>query len=343
MDVALELPRTPVRLAPGVESRTELTVRNPGSTPVTLRISVGRGRAGDWGRPEPAEVTVAAGDSVLVELVFHAPDTAGPSAGLIPFTVRAEEASGEVVTLSGLLTVREPDRVSGTLTPLPGRRHRYELTLHSHHEVGQRVRISAVLDPPTGTATATPDTVELAAGASVSATVRARPRRPLLGAPTTYATVLTLHGADEAPLAQLSAEAALKPWLPTRLTAVVSALVLLGGTTALVLYRTGFAIPGLSARPATSAPPFKRPYVLVEVFPHRGADGGRGAAEAAQQQLRTAGMTVRLVDSLSTDQLDDAGGGGFWVLLQDGFADATQAKAYCDRFRAIAPKCREIS
>jgi hypothetical protein len=46
-----------------------------------------------------------------------------------------------------------------------------------------------------------------------------------------------------------------------------------------------------------------------------------------------------MVDSLSTDLIPDDGG-GFWVVVKDGFADAAEAGAYCDRFRAAAPKCR---
>jgi hypothetical protein len=33
-------------------------------------------------------------------------------------------------------------------------------------------------------------------------------------------------------------------------------------------------------------------------------------------------------------------GAGFFVLLQDGFADVAAAQAYCTRWRAVAPNCR---
>ena len=71
-------------------------------------------------------------------------------------------------------------------------------------------------------------------------------------------------------------------------------------------------------------------------------DGGQAAAAAAQAQLTAAGMPVRLVDSLRSDVLADDGA-GFWVLLQDGFASAAVAQAYCTRWRTVAPKCAVTS
>jgi hypothetical protein len=104
-------------------------------------------------------------------------------------------------------------------------------------------------------------------------------------------------------------------------------------------------LPGRkAAAPTPSAPApvasIGRPYALVEVIPHRGADGGRAAAEAAKGRLDTAGMPVRLVDSLNSDVLDDTPAGtGFWVLLQDGFPTVDAAQAFCTQWRVVAPKC----
>ena len=54
------------------------------------------------------------------------------------------------------------------------------------------------------------------------------------------------------------------------------------------------------------------------------------------------GMPVRLVDSLGSDVLADEGT-GFWVLLQDGFASAQAAQAFCTQWRVVAPKCQVTS
>ncbi len=52
-------------------------------------------------------------------------------------------------------------------------------------------------------------------------------------------------------------------------------------------------------------------------------------------------MPVRLVDSTTTDSIPDTGG-GLWVLLHDGFASIDEARQFCDRYRAIAPKCNAV-
>ena len=78
--------------------------------------------------------------------------------------------------------------------------------------------------------------------------------------------------------------------------------------------------------------------MLVEVFPRRGADGGKAAAEAQQAKLAAAGMPVKLVDSLASEVLADQGT-GFWVLLQDGFATIEAAQAFCTQWRTVAPRC----
>jgi hypothetical protein len=151
---------------------------------------------------------------------------------------------------------------------------------------------------------------------------------------------------DAPPLLTVSSDGRLRAWLSGRTVAALGAVVLLLATGG--AYAVRDKLPALGRKGAKPAPTtvaqvaVRRPFVLVEVFPHRGGDGGKGAAEAAQRKLAGAGMTVRLVDSLATDAVaDDAG--GFWVLLQDGFADAGQAEAYCARFRAVAPKCRLAS
>ena len=80
-----------------------------------------------------------------------------------------------------------------------------------------------------------------------------------------------------------------------------------------------------------------KPYALVEVFPRR-EGAGRAEADAALARLTAAGMPVRLVDSTQSPDVAD-GPGGLFVLLQDGFPSVEQAQAYCNQFRAVAPRC----
>jgi hypothetical protein len=351
MEVELGLPQTPVRLAPGGETRAPLQVRNLSTAPIGLRIAIARGRASDWARPEPADVTVAGGDTATVELVFRPPAEQPTSAALVPFAVRADDlASGETAGwASGLFTVAAPDPVTAELTPAAETPDQFGLRLRSNAADTRSVRINVTLEPPKGGVEATPGAVQLAAGGDASAVIWARPRRPLLGLPKAYTVVVELHdealAADEPPLATVTSKGARRPLLSSRAATALAIAVVVLATAAVAVFGGGLgpltrknaATPKSSAAPAVVT--VRRPYVVADVFPHLGADGGRGAAEAAQGKLTAAGMQLRLVDSLSSDVLpDDAA--GFWVLLQDGFADDGQAQAYCDKYRTVAPKCR---
>ena len=66
--------------------------------------------------------------------------------------------------------------------------------------------------------------------------------------------------------------------------------------------------------------------------------GGDAAAQAADAQLRAAGVDARLVDSRDSAQLDD-GPRGLLVVLRDGFPDRAAAEAECARHRDVAPRC----
>jgi hypothetical protein len=344
MDVELVLPPEPVRLAPGAEVRVPVAVHNRSPRPVALRVGVAGGRVAGWTSVEPPDLTVPADGSGEVDLVFRPPERQPTGSALIPFTVRADELAGgdRAGWVTGLLTVSAPDVVTGALEPAPDGAHRFALRVTS--DAGATVRIAARLDPPAGAAVAEPAEVVIPAGGAATATVRARPRRALSGAPRPYAVVVTLHDAgrpdDAAPLTTLTGPGTNRPWISSRTAGVVGTALLIVLTAVIVAFADRMPLPGTAKRPAASpstpAPAIRRPFVVVEVFPQ---SGGRGPAEAARSRLADAGMPVLLVDSLTSDQLADEPG-GFWVLLQDGFDSAAQAQAYCDRFRSVAPRCR---
>jgi hypothetical protein len=87
--------------------------------------------------------------------------------------------------------------------------------------------------------------------------------------------------------------------------------------------------------------PVRRPFVIVDVFQKRGADGGREIAEAAREDFNAGGMQVRVVDSLTSAELEDEAT-GFWVVLRDGFASVDAARAYCQQYRILAPNCQVV-
>jgi hypothetical protein len=83
-----------------------------------------------------------------------------------------------------------------------------------------------------------------------------------------------------------------------------------------------------------------RPYALIDVFAQ--GDAGLAAAQTARDRLAGAGMPVRLVDSRASDEAAD-GPRGLWVLLQDGMSTVDGVRAYCDRYRRIAPNCQVVT
>jgi hypothetical protein len=349
VDVELVLPPEPVRLVPGAEVRVPVAVRNTSATPVAVRVGVASGRVAEWVHAEPPELAVPAGGSVDVALAFRPPARLPTGTALIPYTLRAEEVSGgeRVGWATGLINVTEPDPMTGALEPAPDVADHFGLRVRSLSDGDVTFRIGALIDPPGGSVVAEPAAARLPAGGVVTATVRARPRRALWGAPRPYTVVVSLRDAgrpdDAAPLLTVSGSGTNRPRLSTRAAAVLGTVLLVLVTAAIVLVGGRLTMPGRAAQQTAAAPTstttsIRRPFVLVDVFPHGGGDGGRGAAEAEQTRFTNAGMPVRLVDSLTSDALADDQG-GFWVLLQDGFGSAAQAQAYCDRFREIAPKC----
>ena len=346
MTVELTLPTEPVTLAPGVTSRVPVALRNLAAAPAALDVAVSRGRAAAWAAVDPPVLTVDPYATASVDLLLQPPADQPPSPSLVPFTVQAvDAATGEPAGFAtGLLTVALPVPVSGVLTARPGDPHAFDLRLVNDSDRPAPVRIAAELDPPAGSVVADPAAVRLEPGESRTAVVRARPGRPVTGTPKPYAVIVTVTDADHpdrAPLLTATGSGSRKPRVRSWMAGAAAILLALAATAAVVLSDVRLTAPGSKrAAPPPSPPPVTvaRPYALIDVFPHRGPDGGRGAAEAQQGKLAEAGMPVRLVDSLTTDVLADDGA-GFWVLLQDNFGTLDAAQAFCTQWRVVAPKC----
>ncbi|MGX6606286.1 COG1470 family protein [Micromonosporaceae bacterium Da 78-11] len=352
----LTLPTAPVTLAPGVPTRVPVQLRNPYPEPLTLRIFVARGRAAGWATVDPPTVDLDPGETATVDVVLRTPATQPPSTSLVPFTVHAEESTtGEPAGFAtALLTVALPIPVAGDLAARPDLRHAYDLRLVNDTGIAGSLRITATLEPPAGTVEARPDAVQLEPGATVTVAVRARPKRPLIGTPKPYAVVVAVQDAfdpDRPPYLTAVASGKRTARVPSMVAGGAAIALALGATAAIALSGLRLPLPGRHKAAPTPAPAgavtvtqvtVGRPYALIDVFPHRGADGGKAGAEAAQATLVAAGMPVRLVDSLSSDVLVDSGA-GFWVLLQDGFASPAAAQAYCTQWRPVAPKCAVTS
>jgi hypothetical protein len=357
VDVELTLPTAPVSLAPGVPTRVPVQVRNPYAQPVTLRLYVARGRAAGWATVDPPTISLEPGATTTAEVILQTPAQQPPSSSLVPFTVHAEEiAGGEPAGYAtALLTVALPIPVTGELITRPGARHAYDLRLANDTRTPAPIRITASLDPPVGTVTVEPEAVQLEPGAALTAAIRAEPKRALIGTPKQYAVVVKVQDAydpERPPYLTEVATGTRKPRVSSRVATIGAVVLALGATAAIALSGVRMPLPGrhkaagtaaqVPAAAPAAAVTVGSPYALIDVFPHRGADGGQAEAQAAEAKLKAAGMPVRLVDSLSSDALADDGA-GFWVLLQDGFATPADAQAYCTQWRSVAPKCAVTS
>ncbi|MCA2218199.1 COG1470 family protein [Jidongwangia harbinensis] len=346
MTVELTLPAEPVTLAPGVVTRVPVELRNLAAAPAALRLAVARGRAAGWAVDPPA-VTVDPYATTGVDLVLQTPPDQPPSPSLVPFTVHAlDAATGEPAGFAtGLLTVALPVPVSGALTARTGEPHAFDLRLVNDSDRPAPVRITAELDPPAGSIAAEPAAVRLEPGESRTALVRAKPARPFMGTPKPYFVVVAVtdaHDPDRPPLFTATGNGSRKPRVRSWMAGTAAVVLALAATAAVALSDVRLPLPGTkrAAKPAATptTPAVSRPYALVDVFPHRGPDGGKAEAESQRARLDTAGMPVKLVDSLASDVLEDKGT-GFWVLLQDGFANPEAAQAFCTQWRVVAPKC----
>jgi hypothetical protein len=360
VDVELTLPDEPVALAPGVPTRVPVRLRNPYAQHLDLRIFLARGRAAGWATVDPADVSLGPGETAEIEVVLQTPPEQPPSTSLVPFTVHAEEsATGEPAGFAtALLKVALPVPVTGELTERTGHKHAYDLRLVNDTRMPAPLRITAQLDPPAGATTVQPDAVLLEPGTTATVAVTAKPKRPLTGSAKSFALVVKVvdvYDADREPYLTEVAKGTRKPRVPTFVVGTIAVLVALGATAGIALNGGGrhslLSLRGKAAATTTATAPgaapiapvtVGRPYALIEVFPHKGADGGKAGAEAEKARLAAQGMPLRLVDSLASDVLSDEDG-GFWVLLQDGFSGPDQAEAYCAQWRIVAPKCKVTS
>jgi hypothetical protein len=355
VDVELTLPDEPVALAPGVPTRVPVQLRNPYAQPLELRIYVARGRAAGWATIEPARLSLRPGETAEVALVLTTPPEQPPSSSLAPFTVHAEEAStGEPAGFAtALLKVALPVPVTGSLVARRDK-HTYDLWLANETRRPAPLRITAQLDPPSGSVVVEPDAVLLEPGARATIAVRAKPGRPITGQPRSFAVVVKVcdvYDAERPPYLTEVATGKSRPLVRAFVLGTVAIVVLVAATALIALHTGGhglFTGRLFKARDKTAAAPQQapvaqvtvtRPYALIDVFPH---SSGTAAAQAEQTRLAAAGMPLRLVDSLASDELSDRDG-GFWVLLHDGFRSTTEAQTYCAQWRTIAPKCQVTS
>lgn len=355
MDPALALDEATVQVEPGGEVRATVTVHHHGDDVGRYRMEV-LGDAARWAQVEPRHVSAAPGaDGQVVELVFRPPHVAVAPARRIPFAVRALSlqdrdrvgvVEGEVVVapVRDLDAGIEPAAVAGRWGA------GYRVALHNRGNWPVTVRVTGA-DPGGGLRFAvSPAESTVPPGGSATALVSVRTRRPrLAGRPQRHAVGVEYRGEGAASGGRLSAVFEQRPVLHTVVAALLALVVAALVVGAAVL---GPGLVGRSGEPGAdpTAPPSAAPATgtgedpvsgFIAIYgPPRPVDDVAGERSAQQfaDTLRAAGVDARVVDSRTSEQLDD-GLAGLLVVLKDGFADRATATAECAAQRAVAPSC----
>jgi hypothetical protein len=206
------------------------------------------------------------------------------------------------------------------------------------------LKLEPRLEPAGSRVHVAPAVIDVPGGDSATARVEVRPPGGMTFSHKPYQLTVACRDvaapSDDPPLAVLSDAGTVPARLRARVT--LPLLLLVAGLLAAgyLVYDGTLKLPGwLPGGPggAPAAVSVGRPYALLEVFPQQDPSG-RSQADDAFARLNSAGMDVRLVNSLESPDLAD-GQGGLWVILRDGFGSLDEARAYCDRYRAVAPKC----
>ncbi|MFI7543545.1 SPOR domain-containing protein [Actinoplanes sp. NPDC049599] len=353
MHVEIAVPHVPADLAPGTRTTVPVELHNPSGAAVSVRLSVARGRVGDWAAVEPATADLAPGGHTTVEVIFEPPAGTAADAALLPFTVRAADAADDarIGSATGLVRLSGPNDLTATLgaevgTAVVGR---YALWVQNRGTAAVSLGLAVRLEPGAGRATVEPAVVEVAPGGTATARVTTHPRRRLAGGPTSYGVVVAGRdlsgGGDGRQVLTVRADGAAPARTGAAVALAVLAVLVVAG--ALVAWLAPDRLPFRDREatpPAGTAPAgpgaVRRPYVMVDSRPQL-APADRAAAEATLAQLTAVGLPVRLVDSKTSDEIAD-GTNGFWVVLHDGFATAEEADAFCARFRGVTPQCEVV-
>jgi hypothetical protein len=351
MDVGITVPQTPIAVAPGGESRIGIEVQNRSAEALSVRLSVAHSRAGAWAHAEPPVLELAAGESTVAHLTFRPPLNATAGATLMPFTVQAEDLRYGVLTgrATGLLNVASQESLSADLSRESARPGLVvlQVRLGNRNDSPLTVKLEPHAERDDVRVEVTPAVIDVSGGEMATARLRLRPRARLAMFATPYEVSVSCKDvaapADDPPLAVMSDTGTVPSKLGKRVVVplIVTLLAVVGAATLLLTGAVQLPGRGPGGTSTAQAEAVSRPYALVDVFPQQGGLG-RQLADAARARLTEQGMAVRLVDSTKSPDLAD-GQGGLWVLLQDGFGSTEEARAYCDRYRPLAPKCEVVS
>jgi hypothetical protein len=352
MDVEIAVPNVPPTLTPGTRTKVPVELHNASGEAVRVRLSVTQSRVSDWAVVEPATADLPPGGHRSVDVVFQPPAGTTPDASLLPFTVRAVDAdsASRLGSATGLVQVSGEAAVEATLTAevATAAVGRFALWLRNRGTSVVSLTLTGRLEPAGGQVDVEPDTVDIEPGRTATARVTTRPQRRLVGAPTSYSVSVIGHdgsgGAAGRQVVTVRAGAAAPA--RTGLLAVLAMIALLLFAGFLAVRFGDLRLPFRGATPspapgATATGEVRRPYVMVDSYPQLDPSY-RTKAETSLSRLAAAGLPVRLIDSMRSDEIAD-GTNGFWVVLRDGFSSVEEANQFCARYRGVTPRCEVVS
>jgi hypothetical protein len=123
MDPLVALAETRLRVEPGGQARTLVTIRNTGATPERYTLQV-LGQAAAWAEALPGEVTLPPGAATTVQLLFRPPRDGSVPPGELPFGLRcaSRDRPDRGTVVEGDLTVGAVPDPGPQPAPGPGRR-----------------------------------------------------------------------------------------------------------------------------------------------------------------------------------------------------------------------------
>lgn len=155
MALSVSLGDPALTVDPGGFVRTDVRIRNTGTTDVGARVAV-TGPGAPWSWVVPPQVDVPAGGETVVSLGFRVQRAADPAAGALAFEVEVRAAGAEPAT-EGVAAEPPEGTAQGTLTVAP-----------YHH-------VSVDLDPPGSGPTGTDHYIVVENRGNVPATTTLRP------------------------------------------------------------------------------------------------------------------------------------------------------------------------
>jgi hypothetical protein len=189
-DPLLRLEPDRVSVEPGGQASVQVTVHNPGTIVDSYRLDVVGEQPIDWAEVVPATVSVYPQQQETVTVLFRPPTGPGTPGGLVPFGVRATsevDASARSVA-EGELTIGQVSGLQAKLTPVTssGRwRGRHTVQISNWGNSPARLRLVPT-DPDQALGfLIRPDIVEIPLGATATARLKVRTRKPILRGTTT--------------------------------------------------------------------------------------------------------------------------------------------------------------